>query len=93
MKWKISKDEAVEIACQDSERFEHVEEIELGKEGRWTIGMETIVKEVATGKFFCLNWSAPATENQGGIEDQFYGEQELYEVHKIEVVTHEWAAI
>lgn len=79
---KLSKEEACDIINDDHEEWDTIE-IKTDSNSRWSIHKSGVFKHLSTNKFYELEWSEGATENQEERPFQ-YSDPDPIEVRPVE---------
>ena len=85
---EISAEDARYLIGGDLDDWEVVEENCHGT-SRWEVQYTSIVKNTESGKFYSIDWSRGATEQQD-TQPFEYSDPKLIEVEGVEVVKTEW---
>lgn len=86
---KLTAEEARWMVCDDHDDFEAIEE-NITDTSRWSIHYEGIFKHTPTGKYYSVDWSVGATEQQDERAFEYDTEVELTEVEQVEVTVTKW---
>ena len=89
----VKPDDVKSFAWEGDDKFELIEEGEFTQDYKYQ-NATNIYKELSTGRMFALDISrsgSPFTDWYYDLEDQ--DTLDLYEVEKVEVVSHKWKEI
>ena len=87
----IPKEEAAQIVNEDHDSWEMIKE-KIKDQGRWSTHFSGVFKNIATGKYYEVDYTRGSTEQQD--EDLFYTEEvEFFEVEEKEVTVKMWVRV
>jgi len=89
MKLILSPEEARSVVYQDHEDFELVQTTIVDKT-RWSVIYHGVYKHLPTNKFYSVDWSVGATEQQDESPFEYDKEVEFIEVEPREVTVIKW---
>ena len=89
---KLSEKDARDIVYDDHEDWHKVEE-ELVDTSRWSIMYEGVFLHKPSNKYYSLDWSVGATEQQDERPFEYCKEVEATEVKQVTVSTKVWKAV
>jgi hypothetical protein len=84
---KFTKQQLIDIAFDDDENFETIEN-KIIDQTRWSTIHNQIFRDKSTGKFYETEYAVGSTESQyeGPYEFEYFKEREIFEVRQIEKI-------